>query len=354
LTFDHVVFNFPHLGKEDAAAHAAMIAHVMNAWKLLVASSSSVSKLYLTVTTQQADLWQLHGMAKRNGLLVVDETPFNRILWPGYQLRRHHVGKSFQTRVQSCMHYTIVGTDDDATSTAGINLFHIPSAISTTKNNNSSSNSSTSNSITESVTSNHETTIDGRKKRKLSKASDQFTFTRIGVDNTNAATSTTETNQWRCNTCLRCFASEQGIRTHIHQVHVLEVTGPASTDLCCHQCGKAFSNSDALFQHTKAKHDKAEHDKAEHAQVIGTARASEDDDTTKVNRVNGSASEGDIECLVCGMMFDNEYSVKDHMQQFKPIDVADLQLQCYRCNKLCTNERGLQQHLAFCQQGMNE
>jgi hypothetical protein len=45
-------------------------------------------------------------MAAINGLQCTDEVPFQRAMWaPTYELRRHHVGKSFQRRVQNCTHY---------------------------------------------------------------------------------------------------------------------------------------------------------------------------------------------------------------------------------------------------------
>jgi hypothetical protein len=72
--------------------------------------------------------------------------------------------------------------------------------------------------------------------------------------------------QWQCYFCQKCFASQQGIRSHIYQYHILteknECTNKEDDDnddsrqkgFPCLDCLKICHTADALYQHRLAKH----------------------------------------------------------------------------------------------------
>jgi len=100
----HAIFNFPHLGVEDAQLHSVLLAHVMHSVNGVLHSEGM---LYLALTDQQRMLWKLDAMAERNGMVVSDVVPLTLALWPGYEVKRHQTGRSFGKRVQSCNWYCL-------------------------------------------------------------------------------------------------------------------------------------------------------------------------------------------------------------------------------------------------------
>jgi len=56
--FDHIFFNFPHLGKENCIDHSSFIAHIMNRVYLLMHPNSQAF-FYLALAEAQAERWKL-------------------------------------------------------------------------------------------------------------------------------------------------------------------------------------------------------------------------------------------------------------------------------------------------------
>ena len=101
--YQHVIFNFPHLGIEDASAHSCFIAHVMYRVKDIMDRNQST--LYITLAHQQEERWLLSDQAERNGFIKFEVIPFRRGDWPRYTTKRHHCGKSFHARVEGASHF---------------------------------------------------------------------------------------------------------------------------------------------------------------------------------------------------------------------------------------------------------
>jgi uncharacterized C2H2 Zn-finger protein len=292
-------------------------------------------------------------MAGRNKLKVIDEIGFCSHDWPGYELRRHHVGKSFQNRVNNCIHYTLINDDDDSNDGQQqqnmFNLFRLPKLKK--ENKTTDSNSNNDNNSNKNYHGNDNDNNEKKNKRKLKELSHDFTYNKIESNNNN---DNTITIKWRCNECSRDFTSEQGVKTHINQVHILEITGPAKNIgieyLYCNQCNKIFSNENALFQHTKSKHESLKESDNRNNNSSNDENATNNDnnnsnnDNTNANNTNVTQT---VECMVCGLKFLTNGELELHNQQYKPIDV-DNQLQCPQCDKTCRDQRGLDQHITFC------
>ena len=118
---DVVIFNHPHMGREDAVGHSQFLSHFfyscvthwMRPGLTNTASNSRVKNnriapiLYLTLVQGQWERWKGASAAARQGLCVQHRSPW---LSPPlnssidgksphyYQLRRHQTGKSFASR----------------------------------------------------------------------------------------------------------------------------------------------------------------------------------------------------------------------------------------------------------------
>jgi uncharacterized C2H2 Zn-finger protein len=99
---DHVIFNHPHLGTEDAKLHSHFLCHLFHTaakgWM-----NPNGGLLHLTLVEGQYDRWRCHEAAQRHGLVLLHKTNFQPppIEQPYYQYRRHQTGKSFESRRQS-------------------------------------------------------------------------------------------------------------------------------------------------------------------------------------------------------------------------------------------------------------
>jgi hypothetical protein len=113
--FDTVIFNFPHLGVEDARLHGVMVAHVMSRARDLLlnggtardgeaSQQSTTGGCYfiLALADAQAARWHTNVMAEKNGMPLERTFAVRTGHWPGYEIRRHINGKSFKTRVDAC------------------------------------------------------------------------------------------------------------------------------------------------------------------------------------------------------------------------------------------------------------
>ena len=292
FTYDHIIFNFPHLGIEDAMRHSCLLAHFLDSVKSIINESSIV---YITLTKRQCDRWKLNEMSTRNNFIVSQEVSFIAAAWPNYESKRHHRGQSFRTR--------IFADDECVTYCLRLNNQH------TTERNQSlaKSNDNNKNNIFElanfryqqsllHVISNTEiqlecstitTTLTKNKKRKATIEN--------ATDGQYATLLINSAPVYECLHCKKQFPLLQGIRGHIYSQHVLPlqnnkhitnnnnnnvsanitttftrnnndndialINNPSTAAITiiksCHQCSvceKSFNTNDALKQHTNAKH----------------------------------------------------------------------------------------------------
>ena len=66
--FNHVIFNFPHLGVEDCNLHASLIAHIIFRAKEVLCPRDG--RLYISLAKGQADRWNLRPSAARHGFKI--------------------------------------------------------------------------------------------------------------------------------------------------------------------------------------------------------------------------------------------------------------------------------------------
>ena len=92
--FDAIVFNFPHTGVEDFRRHQALLAHFFDAARPLLREATG--QVQVALANDQPTKWAVVEMAGRAGLELLEGRPFApETEFPGYEVRRHHTGRSF-------------------------------------------------------------------------------------------------------------------------------------------------------------------------------------------------------------------------------------------------------------------
>lgn len=100
--FSDIIFNFPHVGSENALQHCRLLAHFLHAAGQIMEPDLSV--VSISLADEQADRWKLFATAERLGFARLpnhlDNIPFREGDFDGYELKRHQSGKSFNARVR--------------------------------------------------------------------------------------------------------------------------------------------------------------------------------------------------------------------------------------------------------------
>ena len=103
--FDVVIFHHPHSGREDVVYHRRLLSHFFHS---AASVSHRSSLLLLSLCDRQPWQWQLHASAERHGWRVCDLGGWEdeMALWAalGYESKRHHTGKQFNSRHVSRRH----------------------------------------------------------------------------------------------------------------------------------------------------------------------------------------------------------------------------------------------------------
>ena len=325
--FDHIIFNFPHLGKEDCAAHASMLGHIMHSAKSVMAPHAT---LYITLSQQQAQLWRIEEMGSLNGLCMMQSVAMNKDAWPQWELKRHHTGKSFESRVQDCRHYCL-RVRGGGSRDGEANIFTMFSRAAAAAAPSTSSNSS---NISSSISSSNNTVSEGigaagvtkakLKKRKL------FLLTDNGFLQENSG-------GWRCLRCNKLCKSEISVRDHVYSTHVLgQCEERVSGGYGCTFCKRNFADHGSLQQHIVSKH-------GLHAEVKPAWAAQ-----------GGAASEAAEElppfaCSICGVRFHTEAELALHCESgYQPMAACEKEEVCKVCQKCFADERSLKQHENYC------
>ena len=82
--FDHVIFNHPHLGVEDAQRHQSLLSHVFAALSPLL--KEGTGRLHLTLVGGQSARWEAEDRAALAGLSLERRSPFPHL--DGFERRR--------------------------------------------------------------------------------------------------------------------------------------------------------------------------------------------------------------------------------------------------------------------------
>ena len=322
-------------------------------------NSSPHATFYLTLAEGQAERWRILDMGQRTGMVCYASIPFSPQLWhPHYQLRRHHTGQSFQRRIGSSVHYCFrrqCAMDGDTEN--GLNVFQFLATAVTRVTTTVAAPVPVPSSTD--VQTNHKVTIK-KKQRK------------VDALVTGSYCHRQEEAVWECLTCRKQLTTEQGVKTHVYTVHVLPngsqqqqqqqqetddktqlldeqstANGSDVISIMCVECGKSFSNEDALFQHNVAKHSGV----YTSLKPSWSAHASQgilDTTTTLYAESQPEEVQPQVECDICGLCFDDVAKLASHLEGWTPIAEDKEGFECVHCNGKFASERALHQHENFC------
>jgi uncharacterized C2H2 Zn-finger protein len=301
-------------------------------------------------------------MAARVGFELLAEIPFVPTHWPGYELKRHQSGKSFQAKVDHCKHYCFRLAGAERSSQARnllqdlyahqlkslqLSLFDHHAAIEA-----SASNDPTSSEDGKALKKSKQS-----KRRRLSELTcDMIRQIDVTATSDPAASIDTEAT-WQCLHCDKCFRSEGAVQTHCYMVHILCSSNSGSSDvdaatteaptalredhlsLRCSICDAKFRAEISLVDHMVNKHGK-------HSTAL--AKPSFDDQVAGNETVAQDKAGETYECTICGLRFQVEDELRRHVEAgWQPRD-NDQRL-CDICGKTFGNERAWRQHRNYCE-----
>jgi transposase-like protein len=410
--FDNIIFNFPHLGYESAVAHSSLVAHIFHTVSQLLHPTmipASVSSLLfpipvfiLSLTETQFELWRVNDMAARNGLVLVHSTVLIPAAYENYEMKRHHVGRSFRKRVDAfeCQHYVFAqksAYDSVLRSSHEEKLItwdvcsHIKQTYLSSLGAATASAGTLEPSSDVSEGSRKDELIDAtedkrafvsKKKRTLEQFADG-NYTEVFVDKeTNTIRITGESTMaptsscvlmWECNACKKRYNSVQGIRTHYYTAHILEngakkpvvdddAKHASSQKYLCPVCGKQLANKEGYDMHMVAKHSDIGAITTNNRTVRIDAVASKGShEASEAEAVDG------CECHICGQLFPDDAALTAHIRDgIMPIEdnyikdssnskddkspspVQSDRPQCQYCQRVFKDARAVSQHILFC------
>jgi len=312
VPIESVLFNFPHLGIEDAKAHGCMLAHVLHCAKEVLTFPHSL--FFVALANAQAERWMLRFMASKNGMYFVDQKLFVPSDWPGYEAKRHISGKSFSSRVQECSFYCfsaaplafpepspspLSSLEHEAKSSSSshgavdraslvdansfLHLLHLLDFKSSKTNEAAASSAAVASSQGKKAKS---------KKSVLVLATDgQFSVLTLEQRSTI----------FSCNVCLQQFALEQGVRSHIYDCHVKakKTTVPVA---------EAASSSHQDLELHVDLHEQQDHKSLQHQSMAEKVTAA-----TNVAVLAADGSGGiQFRCEMCEKLFVSKEALVDH------------------------------------------
>jgi hypothetical protein len=264
---DLIIWNHPHLGYEDCNSHFQLLLHFFNEMKKNFPST----KILLSFLTDQIHRWRVMEAATANHYRLSQIRRLNEEEFPGYTCKRNSSGDSF-------------------------------------KSSKSRSNWSSDNLKSHFLFFQYEESpapgLDiSQYMEELKKSS--------GID---------ESERLSCDSCGKKFGTQQGLTTHIRQVHELKLYNSETGN--CEVCGKEFASKNALEMHRLNAHGKL---------AVKPECPSHKRQKTQEN-------DGDYVCEVCGSRD------KDHVKNFgKNRKLEDFV--CETCGKEFRSQRALNQHI---------
>jgi 25S rRNA (uracil2634-N3)-methyltransferase len=343
--FDVVIFNFPHLGVEDARMHRSMLAHMMSCVRAVLREPDGC--FFLTLANAQAERWHMLEMAQRNGLVLTDTLAFKESDWPGYNIKRHQSAKSFRNRVSDCSFFVfsradwvVASSSSSSSSSESESEGSVPRAPKSFFHSLLLAPPASASSSPPEVNPALGPLEEEGKRRKTDIAPGSKKTPRPFIATTDPFLSVQPDGSFQCLACSgKAFATDRAARTHIYSVHVLSAPSSAAEGECG-ECGRTFGGAEALRQHSMAVHGK--HGPVRPYWASASASAS----------VPASASGGgECECDVCGLPFPSPELLREHERHsargFAPRDRVE-ECTCPGCSRGFTDERALLQHLNHC------
>lgn len=297
---DHVIFNHPHVGTEDAALHSRFLSHFLHTASLHWMKRNG-GVLHLTLVKGQYERWKGQEAAERHDLVLLERNDF--VPPPGgghYQHRRHQTGKSFASR----------------------------------------------------ATGGSETLTFGRKV-------DQGKY--VGTCLPWQYVSAETVQDFPCPHCDKTFREERSRKSHIKAVHLNEPNKKRKRveALQCMHCKalnltRVFPHQQSLDDHIRAKHTSLhsalQPDWVKNTNEMCKQIAPEGSDSSGESQVDSCGS-----CSICGLTYRTEKDKVQHLKEFVPVPVSELDLQdasatyqCSICKKGFLDQRAQRQHENVC------
>lgn len=377
LSFDAVIFNFPHLGIEDAKMHSSMVAHSMHCIKQCFRDTNSA--FYLSLAYQQAERWKVAQVGSRNQLSQESCIPFHRNDWPGYEIRRHINGKSFFERVDECAFFRFrAATVEERRPDVLAEVFAFLSSRrdDLDKSNNSKLPPSqiTGTGVNDANKDNNGNSHENRKKKNKKKRK----MVSMTEGKWNCDVDTAGSVLYKCSLCERKYKSESSVIAHVYCDHVIrqdeetlpnrleqgkegkEEKGQEESVSACTLCGKQFSGKQGLDAHMHAVHGNFGVLQPHWAaSSLKRVREKREDSNEKESGDGYSGIEQNVlfdtdvdfgefqyECSICGALFCSQSALSAHtLNGFQPEEkVAHLGCPC--CEKKFHERRALAQHVS--------
>jgi uncharacterized C2H2 Zn-finger protein len=307
--FKHVIFNHPHIGREDAKLHSRFLSHFFHS-----ATNHWLAKdgiLHLTLVKGQCERWNAIEHATKHGLVLLSRYEFNpppavlkfidvqktqygddlsltneiylskEGLKCRYQYRRHQSGRGFASR-----------TNGSETLSFGISgILHSVSFLP---------------------------------------------WQKIKIPETLL----------RCSYCSKEFMDERARKNHVNSVHKSTSEPNIQDHFFCDDCEKKFKSEEALEAHKTAKHSSS----------LNSIKP--DWAACELNRAECIEAIPKTEmctCDICGYQFSNDLKQK-HYTEFIPVfsnndlirSEQESVLSCHKCQKVFKDNRAYTQHSIFC------
>jgi hypothetical protein len=375
--FTDVIFNFPHLGIENARLHSSLLSHFLHHARQVLSADGIV---YVSLALAQAERWELEKSATSTGFRSCDTVAFDlHHSWgTTYNIKRHHNGQSFARRVGDCACFcfrkqgaqiNVAPPGAGVTTAEGLapelllpdgrnpNVFRLGILLLAARVTAVIADGSTDSAApvpgANGALSAPPSTKRARKEGK-SEAVSGDGYVRRMLD---AGAGAPPTVAFECRECGKQFPLEQGVRSHVRLVHVLGRGAPAAQPLPCPHCAREFRQQASLDDHLLAKHTGVFSAIAPDWAVgaggwsmpAGAAAA-----------LPGGADQTDAElshqCSICQLRFGSEEELVRHVAEgVNPelvvsvsVSGAGAALACSRCGRQCRDLRSLRQHHNFC------
>lgn len=329
LSADHVIFNHPHLGTEDAELHARFLCHLFYAAQTKWMKSGGL--FHLTFAAGQYERWQCERAAHRNGMTLIHRELFQApaLLNPYYEPRRHQTGKSFKARTGPSETFTFCRE--------------------------------------------HEKLVKRLYPTRPIWFSDECMKNRDHYGD----------NSFSCPYCEKVFREKRAVANHLKSKHVDDAAGnnkrkrdeterATASSLTCPHCARdavqknsmppapprIFASPQALYEHIRAKHtaihpdippDWSRSSVHPNQEVVVTSNASSPLESPCMNFI--PLHHDARSCEICGQTFLTEEDERRHSQSFIPPPLDEqksLRYECTFCRRAFGDNRARLQHENMC------
>ena len=195
---EYVVWNHPHLGTEDCVEHFQLLCHFFHTIASLPQCRDAT--VIVSLLTGQVDRWRLIEAARRHEYVLVRSAPLLEHEFPGYTCKRNLSGDSFKS-ARSKSNWS----DNDLVSTF---FYFKPRSSGTVE---------------------------------------------IPLSRPHGGEAGPEPI-YTCSQCGKTYKSQQGLTTHVRQVHELKQYGDSGCAVTCEVCGKEVRGEKALQMHMAGAH----------------------------------------------------------------------------------------------------